>query len=156
MKRVDLGPADIDGLIPQRAPFRFLSHVHAWSADPPFLHGSFEVRPEEPVLAGHFPGDPLWPGACTVEGLAQACGALEGLLVGGDAPSAGRRVMGQVQVRLLAPVRPGARLDYRVWRESSRAGISRWRVEASVGPVVVARGHIAGGLLREEAPEGSG
>lgn len=148
MQRVDLGPDDLDDLVPQRAPFRFLSRVHAWAEDPPFLHGSFEVSPEEPVLAGHFPGDPLWPGACTVEGLAQACGALEGLLRGGRAgPREGRMVMGRVEVRLLAPVRPGQRLDYRVWRQDARGVVRTWRVEAAVGPTVVARGRLGGSLL---------
>jgi 3-hydroxyacyl-[acyl-carrier-protein] dehydratase len=33
---------------------------------------SFTVRPDEPVLAGHFPGFPIFPGVCVIESVLQA------------------------------------------------------------------------------------
>ncbi|WP_326559275.1 3-hydroxyacyl-ACP dehydratase FabZ family protein [Micromonospora sp. NBC_01796] len=33
---------------------------------------SFRVRPDEPVLAGHFPGFPIFPGVCVIEAVLQA------------------------------------------------------------------------------------
>ena len=147
MRRLDLGPAEIDALLPQRAPFRFLDRVHALDPDPPFLHGSLSLTGDEPILAGHFPGLPIWPGACTLEGLAQSCRALESLLATGAAPADGFPVIARVDVTLPAPVRPPCRLDYRVWRESERGGARTWRVEAAVGARVVARGRLTGGRL---------
>ncbi len=157
MQRVDWGAEVIDGLIPHRPPFRFLERIHAWSHEDPFLHGSLDISAGAPIFEGHFPGDPIWPGVCTIEGLAQTCAALTALL-GRTAPDGGpggRSVLGAVNVRLLGPVRPPARLEYRAWLPGPAVGSSAgdalrtFRVEASVGATLVARGTLIASRLPE-------
>ncbi len=148
IEQVDWGDEAVERLIPHRAPFRFLGRIHAWSMDEPFLHGSLEVEPDDPIVAGHFPGEPIWPGVCTIEGLAQACAALSALLAGAEASGrGGRSVLAAVNVRLIAPVLPPAHLEYRVWLGTQLAGVRSFRVEASVGAALVARGTLTAGHL---------
>jgi 3-hydroxyacyl-[acyl-carrier-protein] dehydratase len=73
----------IELLVPQREPLWMVDWVTAWEAAPrPTVQAARYISPAEPVLAGHFPGMPVWPGIYTVEGLAQSCrilGTLERL-----------------------------------------------------------------------------
>lgn len=95
------------------------------SASPPVLSCQCSIAPDHPAFDGHFPGQPLLPGALllaeVVEAL-QAAGQGEGLL-------------GFSAAKFLAPVRPGAVLDIRV-----EAGHATRRFEVRHGAVLVASG----------------
>src|SRR5262249_57682074 len=63
--------SDLVALLPHRPPFRFVDGVDA--CDPAgTVRAHYLVTGEEPFLAGHFPGNPIFPGVLQLEALAQA------------------------------------------------------------------------------------
>jgi 3-hydroxyacyl-[acyl-carrier-protein] dehydratase len=73
----------VQELVPQRAPLLMVDSILRWDGEgSPIVHAARHIDLEEPVFAGHFPGQPVWPGVFTIEGLAQTCrilGTLERL-----------------------------------------------------------------------------
>src|SRR5438132_1735324 len=58
-------------LLPHRAPFLFVDDVDA--CEPAVsVRAHYRVTGDEPFLAGHFPGNPIFPGVLQLEALAQA------------------------------------------------------------------------------------
>ena len=77
--------------------------------------GEYTVRGDEPFLAGHFPGQPLFPGVLLVEAVAQ----LAGVIAQSDPqipPLAGLKLTAMRGVKILGIVQPGEiiRLEARV------------------------------------------
>jgi 3-hydroxyacyl-[acyl-carrier-protein] dehydratase len=108
-------------LLPHRPPFRFVDGVDA--CDPAgTVRAHYLVTGDEPFLAGHFPGNPIFPGVLQLEALAQA-GAIALLA---DPRYAGKLPLfgGVEDVRFRRLVRPGDRLDLSVEIErlSARGG----------------------------------
>jgi len=116
---VDLGEAV--GLLPHRPPFRFVDQVLEL-APGERVEALYRVTGEEPFLAGHFPGRPIFPGVLQLEALAQA-GAI-GVLA--DEQYAGRLPLfgGVEDVRFRRQVVPGDELALAVTLErlSGRGG----------------------------------
>jgi 3-hydroxyacyl-[acyl-carrier-protein] dehydratase len=56
-------------LIPQQAPFRFIDRI--LSADDETITATYTFRKDEGFYQGHFPGNPVTPGAILVETMAQ-------------------------------------------------------------------------------------
>jgi 3-hydroxyacyl-[acyl-carrier-protein] dehydratase len=120
-------PASGDALVallPHRPPFRFVDAVDACDAAVK-VSAHYDVTGDEPFLAGHFPGNPIFPGVLQLEALAQA-GAIAVLA---DARFAGKLPLfgGVEEVRFRRVVRPGDRLDLVVdiERLSARGGWGR-------------------------------
>jgi 3-hydroxyacyl-[acyl-carrier-protein] dehydratase len=114
-------PSDLVALLPHRPPFRFVDGVDA--CDPAgTVRAHYLVTGDEPFLAGHFPGNPIFPGVLQLEALAQA-GAIALLA---DPRYAGKLPLfgGVEDVRFRRLVRPGDRLDLSVEIErlSARGG----------------------------------
>jgi 3-hydroxymyristoyl/3-hydroxydecanoyl-(acyl carrier protein) dehydratase len=176
---IDLGPAVVQLLVPQRPPFLFVDRLVAIRWEPlPTLDAARYVSASEPCLAGHFPELPVWPGALTLEGLAQTAACLAAIVdlvesfgqdttlreldnvsrgsrlqAGHDptraaafrervrsAPLSHLMVVGGAQVRLVQPVFPGCRLDYRVRLKRRVQESSFFEVEAEVEQRPVAEG----------------
>ena len=77
--------------------------------------GEYTVRGDEPFLAGHFPGQPLFPGVLLVEAVAQ----LAGVIAQSDpqiGPLAGLKLTALRGVKILGTAKPGdaIRLEGRV------------------------------------------
>jgi 3-hydroxyacyl-[acyl-carrier-protein] dehydratase len=108
---------DLVALLPHRPPFRFVDAVdeHEPGAR---IQARYRVTGDEPFLAGHFPGNPVFPGVLQLEALAQA-GAIALL---SDARYAGKLPLfgGVEEVRFRRIVRPGDELVLDV-QESCRA-----------------------------------
>jgi 3-hydroxyacyl-[acyl-carrier-protein] dehydratase len=107
----DLSSDELVGLLPHRPPFRFVDRVVELVAGD-HVEASYQVTGDEPFLAGHFPGRPIFPGVLQLEALAQA-GAIALLA---DPRYAGRLpLFGGVEgVRFRRQVLPGDELVLRV------------------------------------------
>ncbi len=66
---------EVLGLLPHRAPMLFVDTVARLTPGAE-ITAQFFVDPQLPVLAGHFPSAPVFPGVCTVEAIAQAADLL--------------------------------------------------------------------------------
>ena len=130
-----LDAASVQENLPHRPPLLLVDGTDAIASKPPALRAFKRVGRDEPVFAGHFPQEPIWPGAYCIEGLAQTC-ALLGALKGHRGPA----LLAAADVKLTAPVLPGQRLDYLVVWSFSAETVHRFDVEASVGNRVVAKG----------------
>jgi 3-hydroxyacyl-[acyl-carrier-protein] dehydratase len=153
LRPLALGPDWIARLLPHRPPLLLVDAITHVGDAPPSLAALKNVSSAEPVFAGHFPGKPIWPGAYTIEGLAQCCALVAAVQAGGismtaaPAPGVGDFPMPQgtgllagVDLKLIHPVWPGDRLDYRVARTHEVDGFHRFDAEAAVGNRRVASG----------------
>jgi 3-hydroxyacyl-[acyl-carrier-protein] dehydratase len=118
----DAGTADpYVALLPHRPPFRFVDAVDE-CAPGESIRARYRVTGDEAFLAGHFPGEPVFPGVIQVEALAQA-GAIAVLA---DPRFTGRLLLfgGIEGARFRRVVRPGDELVLEVTTErlGSRGG----------------------------------
>src|SRR5438874_7632669 len=108
-------------LLPHRPPFRFVDAVDTHEPGVR-VRAHYRVTGREPFLAGHFPGNPVFPGVLQLEALAQA-GAIALL---SDERFAGRLPLfgGVERARFRRIVRPGDDLLLNVTLErlSGRGG----------------------------------
>lgn len=69
---LSLDAAAVEALIPHRAPLRLVDRVSAVDFELKAVHAEQGVDADSPVFAGHFPGQPVYPGALQIELIAQA------------------------------------------------------------------------------------
>lgn len=136
-QKVILDKEGICQFLPHRAPLLLLDDVVAFESGV-YLEARKFVGPEEPVLVGHFPGNPIWPGVYLVEGMAQASGVLEFLTQKSLDPKNKTLLTGVEQARFRKPVMPGSTILYRVQRDRMRGNFYWFSGTARVNGEVVA------------------
>jgi 3-hydroxyacyl-[acyl-carrier-protein] dehydratase len=130
--------AELVALLPHGPEFRFVDAVDAFEPGVS-ITARYRVTGDEPFLAGHFPGNPVFPGVIQLEALAQA-GAIAVLA---DARYAGKLPLfgGVEKVRWRRLVRPGDELLLSVELEqlSARGGWGQGRATVNDGTACQAR-----------------
>ena len=68
---VNIGRERIEQLIPHRDPFLFVDRITHIDLEQGRLRGERSIHPGDPVFAGHFPGQPVYPGVLLLETMGQ-------------------------------------------------------------------------------------
>ena|ERR1700730_17460301 len=133
MKDIDLG-------LPHRAPFLF---VHEMIACHPGISAECATvfERDDPMFAGHFPGNPLVPGVILTEALAQTAGLAA---APADARDAKPRFLlsGIRAMKFFQSVRPGERIILRAKKLAQVDDLLQFEVEALVSDTLVAAGQL--------------
>ncbi len=139
-----LETADIAAILkalPHRYPFLLVDRIVDISGHELGI-GIKNVTFNEPHFAGHFPGNPVFPGVLIIEGMAQTAGAICVLSkIVGDQP---RNVylLTIDQAKFRRPVVPGETIEYHVRKTGRKRNIWWFRAEAKVAGQTVAEAEI--------------
>lgn len=113
---VDLGRPAVERLLEHRDPFLLVDRITHVDLEALTIAGTRRLDPADPIFAGHFPGNPIYPGVLQVEAMGQlglclfALGKLGRTTVEpADVPPAVRGLKIH-HAAFLAPVRPGDEL----------------------------------------------
>lgn len=71
VQRVSYARADIERILPHRDPLLLVDAVDAVDLAHRRIQGKFLPNPADPIFRGHFPGDPIYPGAFQIEAMGQ-------------------------------------------------------------------------------------
>lgn len=80
---VHFGADALDRLLPHRPPMRLVDAIDRLDLDTGTVRGQRALRPEDLGFAGHFPGDPIYPGVLVIEAMGQLGITLLHFAVGG-------------------------------------------------------------------------
>ncbi len=101
--------AGIERLLPHRDPFLLVDQVTALDREAGLMVACYDIARAAAVLAGHFPGRPLWPGVLQAEAVAQAGCLL--LALQRDEPLVEVAATHILGARFVRPITPGAPVE---------------------------------------------
>jgi 3-hydroxymyristoyl/3-hydroxydecanoyl-(acyl carrier protein) dehydratase len=71
VQSVEYGRAAIERILPHRDPLLFVDAITAVDLKNQRIKGKFLPRHDDPTFRGHFPSDPVYPGAFQIEAMGQ-------------------------------------------------------------------------------------
>jgi 3-hydroxyacyl-[acyl-carrier-protein] dehydratase len=126
--------------LPHRPPFVFVRELV--KCDPGVsVEAATSFASDDPMFAGHFPGNPLVPGVILTEALAQTAG----IAAASGYPEGSKPLFLLSAIRsmkFLRAVRPGEQVDLRAEKLAQVDDLVQFKVEASVNGVRVAEGQL--------------
>ena len=130
-----LDARQVQAILPQRYPLIMVDRVLSYEPGRSRV-GLKNVSSGDVVMPGHFPGNPVFPGAAMLEGMAQ-CAILLFALTRGPLREGEVPLFGSVSARFLDRVVPGdaMRFEIEVVKMTSFGGVFKGRVTVS-GAVV--------------------
>jgi 3-hydroxyacyl-[acyl-carrier-protein] dehydratase len=111
--------------------------------------GEYRVRGDEPFLAGHFPGEPVFPGVLVVEACAQVAGVVA-QTAPEMAPLNALKLTAMHNIKILGSPRPGELMVMEVSITGRLGGLVQAEAECRVGERLVMKG----GLTLSGEPPG--
>lgn len=117
--------------LPHGPEFRFIDHLVELN---PGVSGSavYDVRGNEPFLAGHFPGQPLFPGVLLLEAAAQLAGVVA-QSAPDISPLRNLRLTGMRAIKILGSATPGETLRMDATITGRLGGLIQADVEVRCG-----------------------
>ncbi len=148
----ELGAADIQQileLLPHRYPFLMVDRIIEIDGDDSCI-GIKNVTANEPQFAGHFPGQPIFPGVLLVEAMAQTAGAICFRHIMKDATKA-RQVFFMTidKCKFRKPVVPGDQVRFHMKKTNRRRTMWWFKGEARVDGTLVAEAEVGAMLVAE-------
>jgi 3-hydroxyacyl-[acyl-carrier-protein] dehydratase len=126
--------------LPHRPPFVFVRELIA--CDPGIrAECATSFASDDPIFAGHFPGNPLVPGVILTEALAQTAG----IVAASGYPDESKPLFLLSAIRgmkFFRPVRPEERIILRAEKLGQMQDLLQFKVTAVVGETLVADGQI--------------
>ena len=138
MRRDDL---DLLSVLPHRPPMRLVDRIVSLVPHKEAL-GQKDIADDDFWLAGHFPGNPVFPGVLIVEALAQTACVLALHSSGDVARQRLPYLLGVDNTRFRRIVRPGDTLDLHVRCAMSWGPFWRLEARASVGGELAAEARL--------------
>jgi 3-hydroxyacyl-[acyl-carrier-protein] dehydratase len=136
--------------LPHAPPFVFVREVTSCEAGRSVeARTSFDA--DDPMFAGHFPGNPLVPGVILTEALAQAAG----IAAGSGHPETARPMFLLSAIRTMKffkAVRPEEAIDLRAEKLGEVEGMVQFKVAARVNGALVAEGQLVLSVAGSFAP----
>ena len=126
--------------LPHRPPFVFVRELVKCEPGNLAVATTF-FEADDPIFAGHFPGNPVVPGVILTEALAQTAGiaAASGYT---EVPKPMFLLSAIRSMKFLRAVRPGEQVDLRAEKLAQVDDLVQFRVDASVNGVLVAEGQL--------------
>lgn len=138
---------DVLSILPHRYPFVLIDRVTECETGKS-IKAFKNVTYNEPFFEGHFPGNPIMPGALQVEAMAQAGAVLCYLSKLCDAKTHLAVLAGLDRVRYKKPVLPGDRLDLTVHLLGFKKSIAKLQAYAYVQQDLVSQAVIWASIQR--------
>jgi 3-hydroxyacyl-[acyl-carrier-protein] dehydratase len=126
--------------LPHRPPFVFVRKLNACE---PGVSAECETSfsPNDPMFAGHFPGNPLVPGVILTEALAQTAGIAAASAHSGN--SRPKFLLSAIrQMKFFEAVRPDQKIVLQARKMGEIGGLLQFKVEADVDGKRVAEGEL--------------
>jgi len=136
-------------ILPHRGPALLLDRVLELEPGVRAL-GKRRIRPDDPFLEGHFPGQPVVPGAAIIEMMAQMAGVLTLRTLPERMRAEGVALLGLDRTRFRRAVFPGDEVTIEVTITQRRDPVWRFDAVVTVGEERVAEASLLAGLITRD------